>query len=105
MKAIPSLCIVSSDGEILSRYGVKDILRKGSEALKTWAKGEKLTPPTVDEYLWEDDKCNGCDMKHIIGKKYHCSVCDNYDLCAACEKKGHEHPLELVPQPVNDEYD
>jgi hypothetical protein len=26
-------------------------------------------------------------------------------LCSTCEKKGHEHPLTLVPQPTEDEDD
>jgi hypothetical protein len=26
-------------------------------------------------------------------------------LCSSCEKKGHEHPLELVAQPTQDRDD
>jgi hypothetical protein len=43
-------------------------------------------------------------MAPLIGQRYHCSTCGNYDLCSACEKKGQEHPRDLVPQP-NDEED
>jgi hypothetical protein len=49
-KGIPSLFIVSPNGTVLSRRGCDDVLRKGVEALKTWAQGEKLAPPTVDEF-------------------------------------------------------
>ncbi len=97
--------IVSSDGKILSRRGVEDVSRKGVEALRIWTQGETLAPPTADEFQWEDVSCAGCSMSPIIGQKYHCPTCDNYDLCSACEKKGHEHPLELVPQSVEDEDD
>ncbi|CAF3975171.1 unnamed protein product, partial [Rotaria sp. Silwood1] len=44
-------------------------------------------------------------MAPLIGQRYRCLTCGNYDLCSACEKKGHEHPLELVPQPTDDDED
>ncbi len=101
-KGIPSLYIVSSDGKNLSRRGTADVLRKGVEALKTWAQGEKLSPPSTDEFLWTEAECKGCQMDPLIGQRYRCLTCDWYNLCSGCEKKGHEHPLELVPQPTDD---
>merc|ERR1712209_294070 len=35
--------------------------------------------------------CDGCDKAPIVGFRYKCVVCDDYDLCAACEKAG-KHP-------------
>jgi hypothetical protein len=64
-----------------------------------------VAPPTADEFEWEDVSCTGCSMRPIIGQRYRCPTCDNYNLCLACEKKGHEHPLELVPQPTKTEDD
>ncbi|CAF5031509.1 unnamed protein product, partial [Rotaria sp. Silwood1] len=100
---IPSLYILSSDGSILSRRGRPDVSRKGIEALKTWGRGEKLPAPLPEEYEWSYVRCDGCKMDPVIGQRYHCETCGNYDLCSACEKKGHEHPLELVPQPGEDD--
>ncbi|CAF1582805.1 unnamed protein product [Rotaria sordida] len=94
---IPRFYIVSSDGKVLSRRGVDDVTRKGIEALKTWIQGETVAPRTADEFEWDDVSCNGCSMNPIIGQRYRCSTCDNHDPCSTCEKKGHEHPLELVP--------
>ncbi len=50
-KAIPALYIVSSDEKILSRRGTADVLRKGDEALKSWAEGKELALPSTDEFL------------------------------------------------------
>lgn len=71
--------------------------------MKTWVQGEKLPPPTVDEFPWSGIACDGCNMAPLIGQRYTCSTCGNYDLCSACGKKGHEHPLEVVAQPTEDE--
>jgi hypothetical protein len=97
--------VVSSDAAILSRRGHDDVLRKGVEALKTWAQGEKLAPPTEDEYLWSGITCDGCKMDPLIGQRYCCETCGDYVFCSACEKKGHEHPLELVSKPTEDQDD
>lgn len=101
-EGIPAMFVLSSDGTILSRRGRDDVLGKGVEAMKTWAQGEKVAPPTEDEFQWSYVSCDGCKMGPLIGKRYSCRTCGNYDLCSACEKKGHEHPLELVPQPTED---
>merc|ERR550539_1838795 len=35
--------------------------------------------------------CDGCDKAPIVGFRYKCVVCDDYDLCGSCEKAG-KHP-------------
>ena len=43
--------------------------------------------------------CNGCQMKPIIGNRYKCTICDDFDYCDACEEKfreQHKHPLLKV---------
>jgi hypothetical protein len=99
------LIIVSSDGKVLSRRGRDNIACKGVEALHTWAQGQSLARPSSDEFEWSYVSCDGCSMSPLVGQRYSCATCGNYDLCSACEKKGHEHPLELQPQSVGDEDD
>jgi len=42
--------------------------------------------------------CDGCNQTPIVGQRFKCTVCPNYDLCEACNSKGvHDHPLESVP--------
>ncbi len=47
-------------------------------------------------------KCDGCGAQPIVGVRFKCTVCPDYDLCATCEFKnqqqqqhdaGHIHPL------------
>ncbi|CAF2584474.1 unnamed protein product [Rotaria sp. Silwood2] len=99
---IPSLIVVSSDGTILSRHGREDVARLGIKALETWSLGEKLARPSPDEYRWASVRCDGCGMAPLVGQRYCCPTCGDYDLCSACAKKEHEHPLILQPQPNDD---
>jgi hypothetical protein len=39
-------------------------------------------------------KCDGCGVKPIIGARYKCSVCYDFDYCQNCEaSKEHAHPF------------
>ena len=38
--------------------------------------------------------CDGCRAQPIIGRRFKCMICPNYDLCESCEaKEEHEHPM------------
>ena len=44
-------------------------------------------------------KCENCQKKPIIGFRYKCSVCKNYNLCEECEEKNEEsqiHPHNFI---------
>ena len=99
------MIVLSSDGKILSRKGRDDVGRLGVDALKTWAKGEPLPRPSPDQFQWEHVGCDGCGTNPIIGERYSCSTCGNYDLCSECQKKGHEHELTLQQPPIDDDED
>jgi hypothetical protein len=88
------LFILIPNGIVLSSRGDTSVSRKGIEALKIWAQGEKLAPLTAEEYLWTGIVCNECGMAPLIGQRYRCRTCDDYDLCSACKKKGHKHRLK-----------
>ena len=47
-------------------------------------------------------RCDGCGVFPIVGCRYKCSVCDNFDYCENCEKKlgqEHNHPLFKINEP------
>jgi hypothetical protein len=41
-----------------------------------------------------DNFCSECNMSPLIGVKYQCTQCKDYNLCVFCEEKTtHEHPF------------
>ena len=46
-------------------------------------------------------KCNLCGISPIIGPRYKCCICSDYDLCSKCEcKHDPNHPLAKFTIPV-----
>ena len=40
----------------------------------------------------ENTKCKGCEASPIIGTRYECTVCPQFDFCSKCEEyKPHQH--------------
>ncbi len=97
------MIVVASDGQILSWKGREGVEQHGIQALQTWSQGQKLARPSEDQYKWIHVACDGCSIYPLVGKRYSCTTCGNYDLCSDCEKKGHEHSLELQSQPNDDQ--
>ena len=55
--------------------------------------------------IWQRHTCDGCDKKPIIGSRYHCTVCDDFDFCEECERnKQHDHPFMKFNKKTNDQY-
>lgn len=47
-------------------------------------------------------ECDGCGANPIVGHRYKCSVCRDYDLCATCEGNDvhSEHPMLVIKRPT-----
>ena len=45
--------------------------------------------------------CNGCFQSPIVGVRYKCSVCKNFDFCSSCEeKRSHDHAFLKINKPI-----
>lgn len=38
--------------------------------------------------------CDGCECSPIVGTRWRCAVCPDFDLCPKCEAAGNKHPAE-----------
>jgi len=48
----------------------------------------KQVEPQRSEAVHENIKCDGCGQSPLLGARYKCTVCPDYDLCASCESKN-----------------
>lgn len=52
-----------------------------------------MAPPQV---LHPNVTCDGCEGP-VVGTRFKCSVCPNYDLCSACQARGTHTEHALLP--------
>lgn len=46
--------------------------------------------------------CDGCGISPIVGVRYKCAVCQNFDFCEGCEEmnvNAHQHPFIKITDP------
>jgi hypothetical protein len=44
--------------------------------------------------------CDQCDVFPIVGHRYKCKVCENFDFCENCfRSKKHRHPFNRIGEP------
>ncbi|XP_052077229.1 E3 ubiquitin-protein ligase HERC2-like isoform X2 [Mytilus californianus] len=47
--------------------------------------------------------CDGCDVFPIVGNRYKCRMCDDFDFCENCfRSKKHRHPFNRIGEPESD---
>ena len=47
--------------------------------------------------------CDGCGMKPIVGKRYKCKGCHNFDYCEQCFEKNkniHKHEFQVLEKSI-----
>ena len=90
----------SDSSESPTQSGKRD---KKTEKNKKTKTNEASKVDHIEQYIHEGVKCDMCNLKPIVGTRYNCTVCYNFDLCTTCEFKG-KHPKShpLVKMHVND---
>jgi len=102
-------CIKSKDNEIKTK---DDYIKKEHE--KTLELNKKLEDNNnkynelignLNKYIHHGIKCKKCFEEPIIGYRYKCSICKNYNLCEKCEEKNEiskAHPHNFIK--IGNEY-
>jgi len=76
----------------------KDLIQDNKAAPKP----QEQQAPKVEESapVHRCVKCDGCGVFPIVGIRYKCYVCPNFDFCEKCEvNKEHDHPFIKFKQP------
>jgi hypothetical protein len=68
-----------------------------SEAFKkSEVSDEEVKPKVVHNHII----CDGCGADPVMGVRYKCAVCNDYDLCEKCEATSdHDHPFLKIKHP------
>ena len=77
--------------------GTKKYSEKVLENLK------KINFEKKEQVVHERFLCDGCKMSPIVGIRYKCAVCPDFDFCEKCEAKmgeSHNHPFIKYIKPV-----
>ena len=62
----------------------------------------RMKKNSEESIVHEGINCNGCDAKSIVGNRYKCAICQNFDYCENCLKKHsseHRHPFIKIYHP------
>ena len=62
----------------------------------------RMSKISKEKIVHEGITCNGCDSKNIVGNRYKCAICQNFDYCENCLKKNfaeHRHPFIKIYHP------
>ena len=83
------------------RWLARDELRTTfNQELNSLIKEHNVTLEKNTEIRHKHFICDICGMSPIIGIRYKCSLCFDYDLCFYCEEEfGHNHPLIKLRNP------
>ena len=75
--------------------GANESRQKATQEEDASLEESSLNPPELEIHKFI--QCDGCSMYPIIGVRYVCSECDDFDLCSNCEKDGvhQQHILVL----------
>ena len=96
-------CLFNKTQEITAKLAdtFKDfpIFNLPEKTEKNEIKAEKKEKKEVKE-IHNFVKCDGCGMHPLVGKRYKCKTCPNFDYCEKClekNKETHKHEFMVVP--------
>jgi hypothetical protein len=84
---------------------VKQIKTKTAKLLDNYLKLTKEKQAQKESSIvHEDIRCNGCQVKPVIGNRFKCSVCEDFDFCEKCELQNyttgnHKHCFIMIRHP------
>jgi len=81
----------------------KNIISELSNDIKN---SQLISPIQNSNILHKGIKCNQCGKNNIIGIRYKCSTCPNYNLCESCEEDSthdEDHIFVKIREPVSAE--
>lgn len=88
----------AAEREALERKAAEEYLahREAAAAAEVAAAAEALASRPAAMAVHTCVQCDGCGCDPIVGNRFKCTVCDDFDLCQACDDKcihDQSHPM------------
>jgi hypothetical protein len=81
------------------------IITNGLKKTEKVGNVEKVeSKPSKSNVVHPHHTCDGCGVGPIVGPRFHCTVCRNFDFCSTCEENlgdEHKHPFIKFREAVN----
>jgi next to BRCA1 gene 1 protein len=79
------VCTECENYDLCSNCEAKGLVSDGHKTNHIMLKYKQVLPVVITH---TGVSCSGCHMIPIIGDRYKCTICENYDLCTKCEEAG-----------------
>lgn len=96
--------------EILKATLIKDSVRETLSIVQSIYNDLKVDlPKPKEEVIHKYVRCDGCNASPIVGIRYKCTVCPNFDFCEKCEESNgltnkHNHAFIKLRNPEKSFY-
>jgi flagellar biosynthesis GTPase FlhF len=81
------------------QQALKKSLREAKQAAKEASQQEDAVcsllpafPVVISQVVHRHVRCDGCQMFPLVGDRYKCETCNDFDLCSGCEARPSSHP-------------
>eukprot|EP00929_Paragymnodinium_shiwhaense_P051552 TRINITY_DN25924_c0_g1_i4.p1 TRINITY_DN25924_c0_g1~~TRINITY_DN25924_c0_g1_i4.p1 ORF type:complete len:454 (-),score=25.37 TRINITY_DN25924_c0_g1_i4:252-1613(-) len=84
-----AIVVLGRDGQPTGRSGWPTHLQSGAEVLPEsfFPDPWDVAAPNGEAQLSHPATCDNCGMGPIVGKRFKCDKCDDYDLCESCHTR------------------
>jgi len=84
----------------MSRIIREELERESKEAFEVVKDIIDNVEPDNSKEVHQTIECDGCGMHPLVGTRYKCSVCRNFDFCSRCEEiMEHPHAFLKINKP------
>lgn len=85
----------AQDSQIRNNFTHNNIKNSADLVFNSMENSPSPTKNSLGDSVQSGYYCNGCAAEPIVGRRFHCLTCDDFDLCEKCYfYTGHKHDMK-----------